>query len=132
MLPLTVARSDLAEVLGEFQFGVFSDKWNAFFEVVSGRIARVLASATLVVAVYLLVPFKRLTLREIAPAVFLVTCAIELGKEVFSIYVTKVSPLQPVYGSVSTVIATLIWLYFSARVLLFGSELIAVLRIKTE
>ena len=62
----------------------------------------------------------------------LATFAIELGKELFSIYITQISPLQPVYGSVSTVIATLIWLYFSARVLLYGGELIAVLRIRRD
>ena len=60
------------------------------------------------------------------------TIAIELGKELYSVYVTQISPLQPVYGSVSTVIATLIWLYFSARVILYGSELIAVLRIRSD
>jgi len=86
----------------------------------------------LITAVYLLVPFKRLTLREIVPGVLLATFAIELGKELFSIYITQISPLQPVYGSVSTVIATLIWLYFSARVLLYGGELIAVLRIQRD
>jgi membrane protein len=62
----------------------------------------------------------------------LATFAIELGKELFAIYFTRISPLQPVYGSVSTVIAMLIWLYFSARVILYGSELIAVLRIRSD
>jgi membrane protein len=125
---LTLAITPLIEVLGEFQFEFVGDDWNSFFRIVSSRITRLLASATLITAVYLLVPFKRLTLREIVPGVLLATFAIELGKELFSIYITQISPLQPVYGSVSTVIATLIWLYFSARVLLYGSELIAVLR----
>jgi membrane protein len=129
---LTLAITPLIEVLGEFQFDFVGDEWNSFFRIVSGRVARFLASATLIAAVYLLVPFKRLTLREIVPGVLLATFAIELGKELFSIYITQISPLQPVYGSVSTVIATLIWLYFSARVLLYGSELIAVLRIQRD
>jgi len=129
---LTLAITPLIEVLGEFQFGFFGDQWNTFFTVVSSRIARILASAVLIAGVYILVPYKRLTLREIVPGVLLATFAIELGKELFSVYVTQVSPLQPVYGSVSTVIATLIWLYFSARVILYGSELIAVLRIRSD
>lgn len=129
---LTLTITPLIEILGEFQFGIISDQWNSFFKVVSSRVARILASAVLIAAVYILVPFKRLTLREIVPGVLLATFAIELGKELFSIYITQISPLQPVYGSVSTVIATLIWLYFSARVLLYGSELIAVLRASPE
>ncbi len=129
---LTLAITPLIEVLGEFQFGIFGDQWNTFFKVLSSRIARFLVSAVLIAAVYILVPFRRLTLREILPGVLLATSAIELGKELFSIYFTRISPLQPVYGSVSTVIATLIWLYFSARVILYGSELIAVLRITPD
>ncbi len=129
---LTLTVTPIIEVLSKFELSFFSDQWNAFFNVVSSLLGRFIGSAILIAAIYLMVPFRRLTLGDIIPGVLFATLAIEFGKELFSIYITQVSPLQPVYGSVSTVIATLIWLYFSARILLFGSELIAVLRMTPD
>ena len=77
---------------------------------------------------YLLIPFQRLTLRELAPGILIATVVIELGKGLFSYYVSNVSPYDAIYGSISSIIALVVWLYFSARVLLYGTELIAVLR----
>jgi membrane protein len=43
-------------------------------------------------------------------------------------YIDNVAHLEAVYGSVYSIIVLLLWLYFAARVLLLGSELIAVRR----
>jgi len=53
---------------------------------------------------------------------------IELGKELFVLYVGNVSRYDAVYGSLSSIIVLLIWLYFSARVILYGTEVIGVCR----
>jgi len=43
-------------------------------------------------------------------------------------YVETAADYSAVYGSVSSIIVLLIWLYFSARVVLFGAEVISVNR----
>jgi hypothetical protein len=49
-----------------------------------------------------------------------------VGKTVFVFYIENVAHLEAVYGSVSSIIVLLPWLYFASRLLLLGSELVAV------
>ena len=51
----------------------------------------------------------------------------ELGKLAFVVYIDHVAHLEAVYGSLSSIIVLLLWLYFCAWVLLLGAETIAVL-----
>ena len=69
---------------------------------------------------------------EVLPGALLGAFLYELGKAAFVFYVDNVAHLQAVYGSLSSVIVLLLWLYFSASVLLLGAELIAVCREKDE
>ena len=50
----------------------------------------------------------------------------ELGKEAFIQFVGNASRFEAVYGSLSSIIVLIIWLYYSARILLYGSEVISV------
>lgn len=74
---------------------------------------------------YTLVPYKRTGWREIIPGALFAALLFEIGKGLFVLYLNNVSSLEAIYGSLSSVIVLLLWLYFSARVLLFGAELIA-------
>ena len=51
---------------------------------------------------------------------------IEVGKQLFTLYMKSAAEYSAVYGSVSSIIVLLLWLYFSARVVLYGAELISV------
>jgi len=79
-------------------------------------------------ALYLLVPYEKPSWREVVPAAAAAAFLFELGKAGFVFYINNLAHLEAVYGSVSSIIALLLWLYFSARVLLLGAELIAVRR----
>jgi membrane protein len=48
----------------------------------------------------------------------------------FSYYVEHLADYTRLYGSVTAVVVTLLWLYMSAMVLILGAELNAVLRRK--
>jgi membrane protein len=85
-------------------------------------------TGVLVGAVYTLVPYQRLTWRELLPGLLVAAFLIELGKSFFVWYVGTAAKYDAVYGSVSSIIVLLIWLYFSARVVLFGAEVISVSR----
>ncbi|NNE18984.1 MAG: YihY/virulence factor BrkB family protein [Myxococcales bacterium] len=77
---------------------------------------------------YTLVPYQRPGWREIIPGALFAALFFEVGKALFVLYLDNVSGLEAVYGSLSSVIVLLLWLYFSARVLLFGAEIIAARR----
>ena len=51
-----------------------------------------------------------------------------MGKSAFVFYLNRVANLEAVYGSVSSIIVLLLWLYYSARVILLGAALIQVRR----
>ena len=65
---------------------------------------------------------------DLWPGILVATTAIELGKEAFALYVANASSYDAVYGSLSSIIVLIIWLYFSARVILYGTEVISVCR----
>ena len=125
---ITIALTPIVEILSELQPDFIGSRWNKFIDIIAGHVAGFALSAILLSATYLLVPFQRIPLKELAPGILVATCAIELGKELFAAYVGKVSPYHAVYGSLSSIIVLLIWLYFSARVVLYGTEVVAVYR----
>ncbi|MBR5217536.1 MAG: YihY/virulence factor BrkB family protein [Oscillospiraceae bacterium] len=77
---------------------------------------------------YMLALGQRKPLREVAAGVSF-SLAAWLGVSVaFSSYVEHLADYTRLYGSVSAVVVTLLWLYISATVLIMGAELNAVLR----
>ena len=58
------------------------------------------------------------------PAAVVSGILFQVCKAGFVLYFERVSNLEAVYGSLTSVIVVLIWLYLSARVLLFGADLI--------
>ena len=92
----------------------------------AGRLASFGFIFVTVLVLYAIVPYRRLSSRQIVPGALACALLFEVGKGVFLLYLENARSLQAVYGSLSSVIVLLLWLYFSARVLLFGAELIAV------
>jgi membrane protein len=81
-----------------------------------------------VALLYKWVPYQRPSWREVAPAALIAGLVFELGKSLFVFYIENVGHLRAVYGSLFSIVILLLWLYVSARVLLFGAELIVVRR----
>ncbi len=92
----------------------------------AGRLAASSAgvvSAFLIFAlIYKVTPYIETRWRQVLPGAVLATVAFELGKHGFLVYVGRVAQLEAVYGSLSSIIVLLLWLYFSALVLVFGAE----------
>ena len=95
--------------------------------VVSGYASGILINMVFVGVLYVLMPYRRFRFSILLPGIVTGALLLELGQQIFSVYVGGVSQYEAVYGSVSSVIALMIWLYFSARVLLYGAEVIAVI-----
>ena len=111
--------------LPQLDLGPLGDGFDTVVTLAGSRAVSYLFAATMFTALYALVPFTRPAWRDVLPGALVAAVLFEGGKTVFVFYLDNVASLQAVYGSVSSVIVLLVWLYFFARVLLFGSEVVA-------
>lgn len=80
------------------------------------------------VSIYRIVPYRRLPWRLVVSGAAFAALLFEVGKSAFVFYLNNVANLEAVYGSVSSIIVLLLWLYYSARVILLGAALMQVRR----
>ena len=123
---LMMALAPAVEILADLELEMLGERWNAILDVVAGRTASLLLTGTLITAVYWLAPYQRLPWRDLLPGILVATVMIEVGKQLFTLYMKSAAEYSAVYGSVSSIIVLLLWLYFSARTVLYGAELISV------
>ena len=126
LLFLSMAVSTGVELFAQFDLGSRGDGIGNLLTLAGGHMTSYLFVFVMFGALYNLVPYERPSWREVLPGALFAAFLFELGKTGFMLYIDNVAHLQAVYGSVSSIIVLLLWLYFSARVLLFGAELIAV------
>jgi len=48
----------------------------------------------------------------------------EIAKRLFTIYIKYVVKFNELYGGISVVLATLMWIFYTAAILLLGGELV--------
>jgi len=73
---------------------------------------------------YKILPTKKIKLGSILIGASVTTLLIEIAKYVFAFYVLNIIKISTLYGSVSTFLALLMWLFYGWAVFLFGAELI--------
>jgi membrane protein len=73
---------------------------------------------------YKILPSKKIKLSAILTGAAVTTLLIEIAKYVFAYYVTHIIKISSLYGSVSTFLALLMWLFYGWAVFLYGAELI--------
>jgi membrane protein len=129
---LMMALAPAVEILADLELEMLGERWNAILDVVAGRTAGLLLTGTLITAVYWLAPYQRLPWRTLLPGIIVATAMIEVGKQLFALYMKSATEYSAVYGSVSSIIVLLLWLYFSARVILYGAELISITNEPTQ
>ena len=72
--------------------------------------------------IYKVTPYVETRWRQVLPGALLGAAVFELGKRGFLLYLGRVANFEAVYGSLSSIIVLLLWLYVSALVLLLGAE----------
>jgi membrane protein len=82
-------------------------------------------SILLFMVVYRIFPNTTLSWRDVWPGSLLAGLLWEQAKRLFGIYLTAFNRNSFVYGSVGTIIATMIWFYVTAMILLIGAEISA-------
>lgn len=92
----------------------------------SGHVTSFALVTGALILIYRMVPRDKPSLSALLPAALVAAVLFELAKTLFVLYLEHVGNFEAVYGSLSSVIVLLLWLYFSARVLLLGAALTAV------
>lgn len=126
LLFLSMAVSTGVQLVGQFDLGSLGDGVDRLLTLVGGHLTSYLFAFVMFGALYTFVPYERPSWREVLPAALFTALLFELGKTGFALYIENVAHLDAVYGPLSSIIVLLLWLYFSARVLLYGAEMIAV------
>jgi len=129
LLFLAISVSTALELVAQSELG---EQLALFWTFAGGHATSYVFVFVIMMLLYALVPYEKLPWTEILPAALFAALLFEVGKAGFVLYLDNVAHLEAVYGSVSSIIVLLLWLYFSARVVLLGSELIAVRREETS
>lgn len=72
--------------------------------------------------IYKLAPYIKVQWRSVLPGAVLAAILFELSKTGFVLYLDHIAHFQAIYGSLSSIIVLLLWLYLSALILIFGAE----------
>lgn len=89
--------------------------------------------ATLIFAlIYKMAPYVKVAWRQVLPGAVIAAVLVELLKAAFLLYLDRIAHFEAVYGSLSSIIVLLLWLYVSALILVFGAEYNIVRDIKTD
>ncbi len=83
-----------------------------------------------VICLYRYVPHRRPAWRHAAAGALVLTLLWEFAKHLFSRFVPGLSVYSRMYGSMIVVVLFLLWVYYSAAMLLFGAEIIHRLQIR--
>jgi len=72
--------------------------------------------------IYKLAPYVKVRWSQVVPGAILAAALFEIVKTAFVFYLDRVANFEAVYGSLSSIIVLLLWLYLSALILVFGAE----------
>ena len=91
----------------------------------AGIVVPVVVSVAVYTVVYIVIPARKVRLRDVWPAVLFAAAVYELFKRGFAIYLEDFANYNAVYGSLGAVVAVLAFVYLAAIVLLIGAEMAA-------
>ena len=124
----TVAISPVADLLSDLEIEFLGPGVSAFFGVIGGRLVSLMTTGAMFAVTYILVPFHRPSWSDLLPGLVTASLLMELGKMAFVYYVDSSTNLDVLYGSISSFIVLMLWLYFFGRVMLYGAAVIRVHR----
>jgi len=118
----TAALSPLAGLISGLELKFLGESWGEWIGLVGGHIVSLSSTGAMIGCTYFLMPYHRPGWSEIWPGLVTAILLIEVGKKAFIYYVDNVSSMDALYGSISSSIVLMLWLYFFGRVLLYGAE----------
>lgn len=119
----TAAISPLADLVTGLELNFIGEPFRGLIEVTGSHLISVATTGLMIGTTYFLMPYHRPGWSEIWPGLVTATLLIEAGKKVFVYYVDNISSMDALYGSITSIILLLLWLYYFGHVLLYGAEI---------
>ncbi len=92
--------------------------WKAFFVL-----APTLWVSLFFTTVYVFIPHRRVRWRYALAGGFFAGIAWEVAKRLFALYIKYVVRFNQLYGGISAILATYVWVFYTAAIMLLGAEL---------
>ena len=89
---------------------------------VQGWLTSFLFVFVMLALIYRMTPYEAPTWRQILPGALLSAVLFELAKAGFILYLDWMTRWEAIYGSLTSILVLLLWLYLSAVILIFGVE----------
>jgi membrane protein len=87
-----------------------------------GRAAAFLLIMMVFLLLYKLTPHTRTYWRDVWPGALLTAVFFEIARTLFVIYLENFARYQLLYGSIASIIILLVWIYYSAFIIIMGAE----------
>lgn len=116
-LLLTTVLSAMGQVLDTYMP-------EAVFQIL-GFVASLAIIGVLFAMMFKWLPDAEIDWRDVIPAAILTAVLFEIGKFLVGLYIGK-QGLESTYGAAASIVVVLIWVYYSAQLVLFGAEFAAV------
>jgi len=123
LLTLSIGVTVLVEVIPAMIAGRFEGAGTRLdlLNRLPGWITSLLLVFVLFLLIYKVMPTASIRWRQALPGAALAAVLFELGKAGLVVYFESIADFS-IYGSLGSIIALLLWLYVSARILIFGAE----------
>ena len=105
--------------IGDWRLGL---DWDIVAKIFISMVS-LMVSIIVLLAMYKYVPYRAVSWKDIWVSATLTAVLLEIGKNIFSLYVTHFTEFTLVYGSLGAIMAILAWIYISANIVLFGAYL---------
>ncbi len=89
---------------------------------VGSRLVAFLLILTVFLLLYKLIPNTRTYWRYIWPGALLAAVLFEIARTLFIFYLENFANYQLIYGSIASIIVLLVWIYYSAFIMILGAE----------
>jgi membrane protein len=123
--------SSLADVFRAYSINIFGVAVSESAAIFLKYVAPFVLILLTVTTVYKIVPHVRISTRDAFAGALLVTVLWEAAKHIFTLLVSNVSYIGTIYGSLTTFILFLLWMYYLSCIFLLGGEFVHSLRKRT-
>jgi membrane protein len=86
------------------------------------RLVAFLLILTVFLLLYKLIPNTRTCWRDVWPGALIAAFLFEIARTLFVFYLENFANYQLIYGSIASIIAVLVWIYYSAFIMILGAE----------
>jgi membrane protein len=84
--------------------------------------SNILINSLFLFTIYRFLPSKKLDIKSLIKGSLLASIIYEIVKALFSYYITQINDYTSIFGSLSTIVIFMIWIWFACAIFVFGAE----------